>query len=114
MRCAHADRFRIANWSNEITLRLARPGDAAALTALAQLDERPLPPPQQLLLLVDSEPVAGMSLATGEVVADPFRRTIELQALLRLHAGSARVAELPARRSAVLTPLRAGVTLCKS
>jgi hypothetical protein len=35
---------------------------------------------------------AAISLATGELVADPFRRTAELCDLLLCHAGDARVA----------------------
>jgi hypothetical protein len=35
---------------------------------------------------------AAVSLCTGDVVADPFRRTTEISALLRCHAAGARVA----------------------
>jgi hypothetical protein len=36
---------------------------------------------------------AAISLVTGELIADPFRRTAELRDLLRCHAGDLPVAE---------------------
>ena len=85
------DANQIAGWMSEISLRLAGPRDRADLERLAILDERPLPPAPHLLGRSDGELTAALSLATGEIVADPFRRTAEVQRLLRAHAAGARV-----------------------
>jgi hypothetical protein len=85
------DAHRIAGWMSEISLRLAGPSDRAELERLAILDERPLPPAPHLLARSDGELTAALSLATGEIVADPFRRTAEVQRLLEAHAAGARV-----------------------
>jgi hypothetical protein len=82
---------RRAAWEQPVTLRLASVTDGAALDRLAQLDSRPLPPGPHLLGERDGRIQAAISLATGELVADPFRRTAELCELLRCHAGGTRV-----------------------
>jgi hypothetical protein len=75
---------------SDISLSLAGRSDRAALERLAILDERNLPPAPHLLALRDGEPCAALSLATGEVVADPFRRTAEVVELVRCHAAVSR------------------------
>ena len=84
---------------SEITLCLAGPSDRVELERLAILDERPLPPAPHLLARSDGELTAALSLATGEIVADPFRRTAEVQQLLLAHGAGARVepGSLPVR-----------------
>jgi hypothetical protein len=89
------DQHRWGAWEHPITLRLAGEPEGAALDRLAQLDSRPLPPGPHLLGERDGRIEAAISLATGEVVADPFRRTAELCELLRCHAGDLRVAPGP-------------------
>jgi hypothetical protein len=88
---------RRAAWELPVTLRVAAPADGAALDRLAQLDSRPLPPGPHLLGERDGRVEAAISLATGELVADPFRRTAELCELLRCHAGEVRVRPEPSR-----------------
>lgn len=80
-----------------MVLRLAGPGDAdhAALAELAALESRALPPGPHLLAEQDGTVAAALSLRTGDVVADPFRRTAELCALLRCHAGPVRLPRPP-------------------
>jgi hypothetical protein len=78
-----SDRHRLATWMSEITLTLAGPEDRRELERLAAVDDRPLPPAPHLVARRDHELAAALSLATGEIVADPFRRTAELQELLR-------------------------------
>jgi hypothetical protein len=80
------DHHRVVSWMSEIRLSLAGGSDRGALERLAILDERALPPAPHLLATRDGEPCAAMSLVTGEVVADPFRRTAEVIELLRCHA----------------------------
>ena len=90
-RARRPDRHRIASWSTPVTLRQAGAGDAAALHRLAALDSHPLPPGPFLVAERGGTVDAAVSLSTGDVVADPFRRTTEIAALLRCHAAGARV-----------------------
>jgi hypothetical protein len=71
-----------------ITLRIATALDTPAIARVAARDTRPLPAGPVLVAERGGEVQAALSLRTGWVVADPFRRTAELVALLRL-AGSA-------------------------
>jgi hypothetical protein len=82
---------RRAAWERPVTLRLAAAADRAALDRLAQRDCRPLPPGPHLVAQREGRIEAAVSLASGELVADPFRRTAELCELLRCHAGGLRV-----------------------
>jgi hypothetical protein len=66
-----------------LTLRVARPDDAPAVRRLAQLDSSRPPTGPVLLAVVGSEPVAALGVETGSVVADPFRPTVEVVAMLR-------------------------------
>jgi hypothetical protein len=67
---------------NSLTIRLATPFDGAALRRLAALDSSA--PPQQPVLVaeVGDELWSAISLDDGQIVADPFRPTGELQFLL--------------------------------
>ncbi len=66
---------------------------AAALTKLAELDSHePLAGPV-IGAEVEGRLLAAISIASGDVIADPFSRTSELRALLKL-----RVAQLQHRR----------------
>jgi hypothetical protein len=86
------DAHRLAAWHSPVTVRLASSADAGALARLAELDSRPLPPGPHLMAERDGRPDAALSLTTGALVADPFRRTAELRELLRCHAGRLGVA----------------------
>jgi hypothetical protein len=66
-----------------LTLRVARPDDAPAVRRLAQLDSSRPPSGRMLLAVVGSEPVAAIGVGSGSVVADPFRRTADVVAVLR-------------------------------
>ena len=68
--------------AHELTLRYATAADAEAIDALAQLDSRHAPRGLVLLAEVDGTPWGAVSLDDGQVVADPFRPTGELVALL--------------------------------
>lgn len=91
MKTARPDRRRISSWMSEIRLSLARPADRPALDGIAALDSTELPPSPHLIAWCDGEPCAAISLVTGKVVADPFRRTTEVVELLRCHAAGARI-----------------------
>ncbi len=76
-----------------VTLRPTNAADRPALQRLAELESRWFPPPGPHLVAVTEGRVdAAISLSSGEVIADPFRRTAELCDLLRFHAKTRRVA----------------------
>ena len=65
-----------------LTLRYAAPADADELDRLAQLDSRRAPRGAVLVAEVDGDLWAAISLDDAHAVADPFRPTGELVALL--------------------------------
>ena len=71
-----------------ISIRAATADDGRTLTRLAALDSAPMPFVPTLLAAVDGEPKAALALREDRVIADPFSRTAELVALLRMHAAT--------------------------
>jgi hypothetical protein len=69
--------------ASPLTLRVAQPDDAPAVQRLAQLDSSRPPSGRVLLAVVGSEPVAALAVETGAVVANPFRPTADVVAVLR-------------------------------
>jgi hypothetical protein len=69
-----------------VTIRLAVPEDAHAVARLAALDSAHVPGGPLLVGVVDDEPRAVLALEDGTAVADPFRRSAEIVALLRERA----------------------------
>jgi hypothetical protein len=80
---------RAARRPPSVTLRFAHPADRPALRRLAQLDSRALPPGPHLVAEREGRIDVALSLSSGELVADPFRRTAELCLLLHDHAAVA-------------------------
>ena len=72
--------------SPALSLRTAGTDDEQAVRDLAALDDAKVPQGELLLALIDGEPVAGLSLRDGHVVANPFVHTEGAVALLRLRA----------------------------
>jgi hypothetical protein len=68
--------------ASSLTLRFAGPADAEAIGRLAQLDSRRSPRGPVLVAEVGGELWAALSLDDQHAVADPFRPTGELVALL--------------------------------
>ena len=64
--------------------------DRANLATLAALDSREMPHGPVLGAEVRGRLMAAISLDSGEVVADPFKRTGELRSLLKLRAAQVR------------------------
>ena len=89
-----------------VTIRMAVSADAEALGRLAQLDSAPPPGPVPMLVAeVGGELRAALPLDGGPAIADPFRRTAELVAIL---AERTRQLAPPPRRAAWRwRPLRA-------
>jgi hypothetical protein len=69
-----------------ITIRYARASDAKSLVLLAELDSGEAPRGAALVAEVDGQPRAALPLDGSPPIADPFRATAELLALLRLRA----------------------------
>jgi hypothetical protein len=101
---ARADRRRAATSREEIdmpatqsiAIRRATEADRTAVERLAGLDSSQAPTGDVLIATIDDEPLAALELDTGAVVADPFRPTADLVALLTLRSKSLRT---PARRT---------------
>ncbi|MGH2961399.1 MAG: hypothetical protein ACRDL3_04280 [Solirubrobacterales bacterium] len=70
-----------------ITLRRLNGGDDEALARLAQRDTRRVPIEPLVGAELDGRLVAAISIATDEVVADPFRPTAAIVDMLRVRAG---------------------------
>jgi hypothetical protein len=86
------------NPAETLTIRMAVRADAEALARLAQLDSAPPPAPVPMLVAeVDGELRAALPLDGGPPIADPFRRTVELVAIL---AERTRQLAPPPRRAA--------------
>ena len=82
-----------------VTIRMTVPADAPALGRLAQLDSAPAPGPLPMLMAeVGGELRAALPLDGGPAIADPFRRTAELVAILAERARQ--LAPTPPRRAA--------------
>jgi hypothetical protein len=90
-----------------LTIRLAGAADTAALGRLAELDSAPAPEPVPMLVAeVSGELRAALPLDGGRAIADPFRPTAALVAILAERARQ--LAPPPTQRAALRwRPLRA-------
>jgi hypothetical protein len=73
-----------------IEIRMLGLEDGAAIRRLAEVDTATTPPAPLLGGIVDGRLVAAHSLASGESIADPFRRTAEIRSLLAERAAQLR------------------------
>ena len=69
-----------------VLIRRAGASDQSEIRLLARLDDRRLPRGPFLVAEQEGELVAALSLSSGAVVADPFRRTRDASDMLRLRA----------------------------
>ena len=76
------DRTTEYRHSPAVTIRRATPADATLLETLAELDEAAIPDAPVLAAFVEDELWAAISLSTGALISDPFRRTAEIAELL--------------------------------
>ena len=86
--------------TESVLMRRASAEDSARIRTLALLDNKRVPAGPFLVAEADGEIVAARSLSTGTVVADPFRLTSDVVAMLRLRANQVGATnELAERRS---------------
>jgi hypothetical protein len=90
-----------------VLIRAARGSDGRAIARLAALDSAAVPAGDLLVAEADGQLVAARSLTTGAAVADPFRPTADVLALLELRA-AAIASRAPRRSLADRLGLRAG------
>jgi hypothetical protein len=83
-----------------VLMRRATAEDAARIRVLALLDNKRMPSGPFLVAEASGEIVAARSLSTSAVVADPFRLTSDIVAMLSLRAGQiGPVSQLQAQRA---------------
>ena len=88
----------------ELKLRDATDADAASLLRLARLDSQARPPAGKTIVAQDrGEVVAAMSVDSGAVIADPFKATAPVVAMLRLRAEQMRASTPRSQRSTLLS-----------
>ena len=101
----------MAHSMQPLVIRLAGPADTDVVARLAALDSSPPPEGSVLLAHRGAEAVAALGIESGRAVADPFRRTADVVALLRERAnqltGERRPRYAAAAPLLALAPLRA-------
>jgi hypothetical protein len=107
-----ADRFGydLPTPEQPITIRDAVPADRGELRRLAELDSARLPGGPMVVGEIDGEVRAAYSVAERRAIANPFRRTAELVALVELHARQANRAR-KRRRTVAPQPPNFGIGL---
>ena len=75
----------LPNIDPTVVIRAARGSDGEILERLARLDSQR--PPTGDVLLAEQDGIVVAALAGDRAIADPFRPTADLVALLRIHAG---------------------------
>ena len=83
---------------DRVVVRHAECADAAALVGLAGRDSAEVPGGGLLVAEADGRLVAAVPIAGGPAIADPFRQTAAIVALLELRASQLRRLEQPRRR----------------
>jgi hypothetical protein len=79
-----------------VLIRAARGSDGPALRRLAALDSSVVPAGELLVAEADGELVAARAMTSGATIADPFRPSADVVALLQLRAAALHT---PVRRS---------------
>jgi hypothetical protein len=85
-------------------IRRTTPDDAVALVRLAALDSKKPLDGDALVAVVDGELLAAVSLTGDGAIADPFRPTADIVAMLEMRAAQLATAPAPSRslRSRIL------------
>ena len=82
--------------TDHLTIRHSTERDRPRIRELAELDDRPAPVGDALLAEVEGRVLAAVGVDDGGAVADPFRPTGDLVALLLVRAEQERVSRLAA------------------
>jgi hypothetical protein len=93
----------------ELKIRAATDADASALLRLARLDSSRALTGTIILAEEDGEIVAALAVEDGASIANPFRATAPIAAMLRLRAAQLRE-PAPRRRAPFLRRLRPGTS----
>jgi hypothetical protein len=78
--------FTSTTSTEAVLMRRATDADSARIRTLAMLDNKRVPAGPFIVAEAGGELLAAQSLSTGTVVADPFRLTSDLVAMLDLRA----------------------------
>ena len=87
-----------SNNAQAVAIRRASAADRDRLARLATLDSSRKIVGEALIAQVDDEPRAAIELATGRIVADPFRPTVHLVEQLQQRAEKLEEQAVPRRR----------------
>jgi hypothetical protein len=71
---------------DSVSVRFAHEDDAGAIRRVAALDGKRVPMGEVLVAEADSEVIAALSVDDGSRVADPFRWTADVVALMEMRA----------------------------
>jgi hypothetical protein len=96
-RLRHVETPVIVNHSGPVAIRRATAADRESLDRLAALDSARKVVGEALVAQVDDEPRAAIELATGRIVADPFRPTVHLVEQLQQRAAKVEEQAVPRR-----------------
>ena len=94
---------------DSVAVRLARQEDEMAIHRIASLDGKKAPRGRVLVAEADREIIAALAIEGGNAVADPFRWTSDVVALMEMRAEQLAAADLvptPAMGGAVRSELR--------
>jgi hypothetical protein len=95
-------------FADTYVIRMTTDEDARALRRLGELDSQPPLAGPALICEVNGTPAAALSLGDGRVTADPFRRTEDLVAFLRVRADARQAYQAtPSLRERLLAALPA-------
>jgi hypothetical protein len=97
-RMRHAETPVRSNHGEPVAIRRATAADRQSLDRLASLDSAGKVVGEALVAQVDADPRAAIELATGRVVADPFRPTVHLVEQLQQRAEKLEEQAVPRRR----------------
>ena len=95
---------------DSVAVRLARPEDESAVRRIASLDGKKAPAGRVLVAEADREIIAALAIDGGHAVADPFRWTSDVVALMEMRAEQLAAGDLvpvPAVGGAVQNAFRA-------
>jgi hypothetical protein len=82
---------------DSVTIRRAGANDEGALRRLADLDSTRVPDGPVLMAEIAGQPVAAISVLSGDSFADPFVPTLELRRLLELRASQLHLSSVEKR-----------------